>query len=241
MQTRVIVAAIISASIGSAATADGNWIIGGFVGAEQNPFVGGEDTAEIIPYIAFETERFHIGLDGISYTALETQDLEVELFIDPRFAPSFPDTALFDDLDRDDAIEVGASLRYSFGEFYTDFALQGDVSGAHDGYEAEAAVGYQLETAGISLDLRAGLRARDSNLNTYLYGVSVEEATMARPTFEMDNTVNAFAELAALVPLSDSTFLMGEISYTDLGEAEDSPLIDRSDRLGMVLGVAFQF
>lgn len=223
------------------ALAEGNWIVGLLVDGGQSPYVGGETSAKLWPYVAYETDRLHIGIDEISYDLISNDTLDVSLMIAPRFSPDFADTALFDGLDRDDAVEAGFKATYDFGATYAAVSMQGDVSGAHDGYSGKISIGYEAELGGFGIDLSAGVKLKDVNLNNYLYGVHADEATTDRPAFEMDNSINAFADITAILPLSQNVVLVGEVSYTDLGEASDSPLVDRNNKTDVLIGVAYQF
>ncbi len=223
------------------ASAEGNWIVGLVVDGGQSPYAGADASAELFPYVAYETDRLHIGVDEISYDLISRDNLDITVMIAPRFSPDFPDTALFEGLDRNDAIEAGFAATYSLGDAYAALSLQGDVSGAHDGFSGKAALGYDVEIGLVTVDLSAGVKMRDANLNNYLYGVGTDEATADRPAFKMDNTINGFAEITAMMPLAPKMFLVGEVSYTDLGDAFDSPLIDRKSKTDLIIGVAYQF
>lgn len=223
------------------AYAEGDWILGVLADGSQSPYVGGTDSVDLIPYIAYETDRMHIGIDEISYELIDTGNLALSIMLDPRFAPDLPDTTLFDGLSRDTAFEAGFAASYGFGAASANLSLQHDVSGVHDGFAGELSLGYEAELGQIALDLTAGLNFRDSNLNNYLYGVSTANVTAERAAFEMDNTVNVFAEMTALMQVSDNAFLLGEVRYTDLGEAADSPLVDRDNVTDLTLGLLFQF
>jgi len=225
----------------SSALAESDWIFGLLATGGENPYVDGEEDISLFPYIAYETERLHIGIDEISYDVVDSDPLEISIVLQPRFSPDFPDTVLFDGLDRDDGLDAGLSLTYQFGDFYADTSVKTDISGASDGSAGKIAVGYEAALGPIFVDVSGGVKLRDEKLNNYLYGVATDEVTAARASFDMDNTANAFAEVSALVPLSDTMFLYGEISYDDLGEAFDSPLVDKKNKTDLALGVIFQF
>ncbi|NSX55400.1 hypothetical protein [Parasulfitobacter algicola] len=55
----------------SAASAEGQWTVGGAGVAATGIYVGEEDTASFAPVISYDTERFHIGLDGLSYQVFD--------------------------------------------------------------------------------------------------------------------------------------------------------------------------
>lgn len=223
------------------AIAEGSWIFGAFVDGETGIYVGEEDSFELLPYLAYETERLHIGLDGISYEVIDLDGLSVDITLDPRFAPDVPDSALFEGLDRDDALELGFAATYAFGPAYATLSLEGDVTDAHGGFAGEAALGYQLALGGIGIDASAGVKLRDAALNNYLFGVSEAEATATRAAFAMDDTANAFASISAVYEITDGVYVIGEVSYEDLGEAANSPLVEATERNSIVIGIGYEF
>lgn len=230
-----------SCLIATPAFAEGDWIVGLLADGGQSPYIGGEDSVDLIPYFAFETDRLHLGIDELSYELIDTDNLALSVMLDPRFAPDLPDTALFDGLTRDTAFELGLAATYEIGAASANLSVQHDVSGAHDGFAGELSFGYKAELGPIGLDMTAGLQFHDANLNNYLYGVSAAEVTADRAAFDMGDTVNPFAEVTALMQVSDHAFLLGEVKYTDLGKAIDSPLVDRDTVTDVTLGLLFQF
>ncbi len=237
----LILALSITGIWATGATADGAWIVGAGLSAGQSPYVGDKDEASLFPYIAFETERLHIGVDGLSYNLLNNGGLSVDVTLDPRFAPDFPGTDLFAGLERDDALELGFDATYWFGAAYAGLSFAHDVTDAHEGYEGSASVGYELELGQLGMNAAAGVKFRDANLNNYLFGVSDDEATATRAAFDVGDTTTAFASLSAIYPLSDQMFLLGEVTVEDLGNAAKSPLVDEERIADITIGVGFQF
>ncbi|MCF2870340.1 MipA/OmpV family protein [Octadecabacter sp. G9-8] len=221
--------------------AEGDWIVGLLLDGSQSPFVGGQDSVQALPYIAYETGRLHIGIDEISYALVDSGRFDLSVMLDPRFAADLPDTALFDGLKRDDAFEAGFAASYAFGDASANLSVQHDVSGVHDGLAAKLSLSHEAQLGAVGLDFTAGVKFQDSDLNNYLHGVATADVTADRAAFEMDNTINAFAQMNALMPISDNAFLLGEVTYTDLGEAADSPLVNRDHIADVTLGLLFQF
>jgi len=209
---KVIILAGLIIPVGIHAQAEGNWIIGGFVDAENNIYEGGKDEAELLPYLAYETDRLHVGIDGIDYEILDTGAFSIGATLDYRTAPDFPDTILFEGLKRDDAVELGFEATYSFGELYANFAVEGDVNGAYDGYGGQLSLGYEAQAGPVLLDAKAGIDFRDKNFNNYRYGVASDEVTTDRAAYEMDNTANGFASVTAAYEITDNAFLIGELA-----------------------------
>ncbi|WP_172839379.1 MipA/OmpV family protein [Tateyamaria omphalii] len=165
--------------------AEGNWIFGLFLDGSQGPYLDGPDRSGPSPYIAYRTNRLHIGIDEIRYDLMSVDQLNVSAMLMPRFAPAYPDRALFDGLERDDTIEIGLTATYDFGASYTRLSVQADVAGIHAGYAAQVAYGYEAELGFAAVDVRASAELRDARLNNYLFGVAADEATDSRSAFAM--------------------------------------------------------
>ncbi|MEL7181440.1 MAG: MipA/OmpV family protein [Pseudomonadota bacterium] len=221
--------------------AEGGWIVGIIAGGGQDPYVGADDSVGAIPYIAYETEKFHIGLDEFRYYAYDDGSLSIDAFLTPQFAPDMPDTALFAGLERDDTVDAGISATYNFGQMYALASVQGDITGEYDGFSGQVALGYEAEIGRLTVDASAGIEYRDANFNNYLYGVSAAEATASRAAFDMSDTTNAFAEISATIPVGAQSFLIGAVSYADLDDAVKSPLVEDDSQIGVLLGFGYQF
>ena len=232
---------------GSTATAEGTWILGAAVFGETGVYVGQSDDVSLVPYIAYETERFEISiLDGLSYHVIARDgpgdsSTELSFVLAPRYAPDFGDGALFDGLDRDTAIEAGLDGRYETGAFFVDARVVGDVSNTHKGYEASAFAGVQYDVGAFTFESGIGAKYRSSDLNQYLFGVSAADATASRAAFSPGNSTTGFASFSAAYALSDSVAVVGDITFEDLGNATRSPLVDRSSNTSVALGLIYQF
>lgn len=226
------------------AAAEGTWTIGAFAGAESDYYVGGHSAeAGISPLIAYETDRFRIGFDGVSYSLIARSDLTFGVALGVRAGPDFPDGALFEGLDRDYAVEAGLFARYDIGTAgYVGGGIMHDVSSEHHGFEADLHVGTEFALGSVGVDLSLGGKFRSADLNQYLIGVSGSEANAQRAAYTPGSSVTPYIELSASVPLSEALTLVGAVSYEHLGETyEDSPLVNRSNASSLGLGLVYQF
>lgn len=140
MTRLIFTTAMIAALVTSAAQADGTWTLGLLIDAETGVYVGAQDEAQVIPYIAFETGRFEASVsDGLTYHALTGETLggvngTVSLRLAPRRAPDFSDDPIFDGLTRDTAIEAGLAARAELADFYLSAEALSDISDVHNGF-----------------------------------------------------------------------------------------------------------
>ncbi|WP_342076917.1 MipA/OmpV family protein [Yoonia sp. SS1-5] len=228
--------------IGTGAYADGEWTVGILGVGTTGTYVGEDDTVGVAPFLTYETDRLSVGLDGVSYNVLEYQQGTVGLALGYRGGPDFPNKdPLFDGLKRDDAVEAGITAQLDFGNAYVSLHTMTDVSDTHGGTEANVVVGYAIAPGSFVVSAEVGARFRDKDLNQYLYGVSATEATAARSAYAADQTTTAFANLAVVYPVTQTISAVGIVEYEDLGSNADSPLVDKSDVVGVGLGLIMSF
>ncbi len=226
----------------SGASAEGDWTVGILGVGATGVYVGEDDAASFAPILSYDTEKFHIGLDGLSYQVYDYGLGQIDLVLGYRGAPAFPEKkALFDGLKREDAVELGISTQMEFGNAYVGLDTLTDVTNAHGGTEADISLGYVINAGGLQIDAAVGAKYRDDKLNQYLYGVSAAEATAGRSAFSAKNTTTAFANLTVAYPITDNLAAVAQIGYEDLGKNGDSPLVKKSSTTGIGIGVAWTF
>lgn len=229
--------------LSSVAMAEGNWTIGFGLGAETELYSDDGNSLSGFPFLAYDTERLHIGFDGLAYKLVNTDQLGFNLHLSPRGDPDFPDTALFQGLDRDTAFEVGFSARQSLAaELYLQGSFLHDVSSEHDGYEAQVHLGRSFSAGSVYFDASVGVRYRSGDLNDYLVGVSAAEANSLRSAYAPGSTFSPVAQVSATVPISDKTAVVGSLSYERFGDAyDDSPLTDKGSQASAGIAITYKF
>ncbi|WP_179379072.1 MipA/OmpV family protein [Jannaschia marina] len=226
------------------ASADGTWSVGAFAGVTVDYYIGGDRSdIGVGPFLAYDTERLHLGFDGASYNFIARPDLTVGAGLSLRAEPDFPGGALFSGLDRGTAVEAGVFARQSLGESgYIGGGLRRDISSEHGGYEADLHVGTQFALGRVGVDASIGGKFRDGDLNHYLVGVSASEANGDRSAYDPGSSFIPYVGLTASVPLSDKVTLVGAASYEHLGSTyEDSPLVERNKTGSLGVGLVYQF
>lgn len=240
MTRTVWVAALIFCATG--AYAEGTWTFGLIGGGTKGVYVGEDDyTYGAVPMLSYDTERLHIGLDGVSYEAFDYGIGTVSLSLGYRGAPDFPDKDLFKGLKRDGAVEAGIGTMLNFGDAYLGLDVSKDITDAHKGTEATATIGYVLDAGAFQVDMAIGAKYRDAKLNQYLYGVTAAEATSVRAAYTAEKTTTGFASLTVGYPITDSVTLIGSVDYEDLGKSADSPLVKEQHPVSFGLGAIMRF
>lgn len=212
---------------------------------ESSPFEGAEDSVLIspFPYIAYEWENAHLGVDGFSYDFFELGALELGLSLEPRWSLTDPDDSpLFEELNRDTALEAGLTATLDLGSFYISASTATDVSDVHDGSENQLSLGVEFEAGPLALDLSMGAAYKNANLNQYLYGVSDDETKFGLPVYQPSNSVHPIAQLSAQLPITENMAILIFANYEAYGnQIKQSPLISEKDKttLGLIFLTSF--
>jgi outer membrane scaffolding protein for murein synthesis (MipA/OmpV family) len=203
----------------------------------------------IMPYIAYEWENLHIGIDDISYEFFNDRTLALTASLEPR--SSFADTddsAIFEGIERDGAFEAGLMANYKIWQnlvstWYLDGLLLQDISHVHKGQEIEIALGFNREFARFEYDIAAGAIYHSKTLNQHLYGVTTSEAGATG--------LKAFYPAASAYPFIDvsmqmqmwgpSLLVISASSELYDSEIQNSPLLGKVIQTDLLIGLVGQF
>lgn len=196
-----------------------------------------------VPYLAYDWENAHIGIDGFTYTFFNSENLAITVIAEPRWSPGdSDDSPVFEGIDRNAALEAGAEATFTFGPAYLEAQFLHDVTDVYNGHEATAKFGIEQEFGRISIDLGGGVIYRDKKLNDHLFGVRATEARADRLEFTPRGSANLFAEAEAAYAFDKKTMLFGFAKYTRLSErVQASPLVDRDRQFTAGLAVLRRF
>ena len=227
--------------------AGGHWLFGAAALFEVSPYKDASDEISILPYLAYETEHLHIGIDEISYDfgIISSEEIEITLtaLINPRFGTPDPDD---DDnlgqLSRDLALEAGLRARLEYGQLFAEATFLADITGEHDGFSAELELGIGMPLGKGALELSLSATYHDSQLSHYLYGVNPAEATATIAAYDPGATWTTTLEATYFRPLSESSawILGASIDLLDSG-ASDSTRLDDDHEINLFTGIIWRF
>jgi MipA family protein len=245
---RMIGLATLAALVPGLAMAEGQWTLGLGAGGANSIYENQKDEATALPFLSFQTGRFSIGLDGISYRAVETESFSLAFALAPGEAPDVKEfakrDARFAGLDRDTPVELGFNATYQTGMLQFGASVMQDVASASEGYHAEATAGVSVPVGAGLFDIGVGARLRDAKTNNFLYGVSTAEANGLRPAYNVGSTVQPFLTGSLVYPITEKASLVGFFEYEKLDDkVTRSPLVrDNEDAsYGAGFGVVFTF
>ncbi|MGB0959198.1 MAG: MipA/OmpV family protein [Halocynthiibacter sp.] len=221
----------------------GQFILGIGGGYATSLYDKSEDKGFAFPYLSYEKDRFSIGLSGLSYDVVQSDNLTFTAMVTPGESPDFPDKKpLYAGLKRDASVDIGIGATYNFLGFYVEGTALHDVTDKHGGHSLDAKLGTALELGRFSLDFGIGARYRDDKLSNHLYGVKASEANGLRAAYDAGSTVETYASLSLMTPISDRAAVVGSLEYRKVGnDVHNSPLVSRDDAYSAGIGVMYSF
>lgn len=226
---------------------EGQWLVGIVATPEQSVYAGVKDEVQVIPYIAWETDHWHVGIDKLSYQWVADKDLELEIAAKPRFGSSSPssfdpDQMRYETIERDFALEAGASFQYGVFPLSIEGELLVDVSGTHNGFSAELILGREVPYQQFELHVAAGLVYTDRRLTQHLYGVTPTQVATGINAYSPPADLSYTASIEVTHLLSFRCAVVAQLTAEFAGEAiRMSPLTDRKIGLEGVFGLIYFF
>ncbi|MGO2513191.1 MipA/OmpV family protein [Marinomonas polaris] len=226
------------------AQADGSL---GIIGAVSESVYKETDTqSKLLPNISYEGEHFFLQLPEIGYRFLPKQapqNFAIGFsYESSNFDPDDSDNINIQQLDdRDDSIMAFAS--YRVGPISTKFAQ--DISGEHDGYYAQIALGYPLPVGAWKVIPSISYRYMDSKMSNHLFGVSQSESVNtggAIAAYDSGAVSQIRYGVRGIYPLSTSVNLMLGINHTKFdSEILKSPIVEDNTITSILAGIIFSF
>lgn len=198
-----------------------------------------EVEANPLPYVAYDWENLHIGIDGFTYTFWDNEAFELTALAEPRFAFTDPaESPLFEGIDRKTTAEAGLRARFNAGVAYAEIQGTHDVLDVHNGYETSARVGVEFELGRVAFDLAGGVSYRDKNLNDHLFGVRSEEASATLAQFTPVSSIEPLVSVDIAWQLGRRTAIIAFADFRLISEeVRESPIV--SQQYTGAAGMAF--
>jgi outer membrane protein len=257
-QTRASLALVAILSLTAQPVSAGEWRIGANVAGGRSPIVGEDNSAALIPMVAYKGERFYANLGnpglsffngstnfgGLGYSVIKTDDYNIDLVGRIRAIGIYPDDN--DELDglddRDPGLDLGvtARLNTAIGEF--NGQLLADVSNKSEGQEVILSYAFPFSYGQLRFRPELGVSWQSSDLTDYYFGVDTNEATARRAVYEAEASVTPFAGIEFEYAFNQRFDLVGGVGVGRLGdEISDSPIVDERNLAGSYLGVSYKF
>lgn len=223
----------------------GIWQFGAFGGVESNPYRGADSVdVDLLPLLAYDAERMHIGTDGVSVTAWKNDYASFSVIGNVRMKPFDNDDSdyLRGMNERDMAFEVGGAFKTRLwrGELAAYHLM--DVSDAHDGHELDLTYTIPMDLWDVTFDWGGGVLWQNDKLANYHVGVSGNEVRSGRSAYDADAAFIPHLDLSVTYPITESLVLLGTSGIQFLPDSyTDSPLIDEDYVYSIGLGLVYNF
>lgn len=223
----------------------GRFQLGAVGNVESSPYRGA-DNYDLggLPWIAFDSERLHVGIDGIKAKIVQGNWGSVSILGNVRMKPFDDDDSpyLRGLHDRDWAFETGVAYDREIGPGEAHIEYLHDVSGEHEGQQADATYKIPFQTGRFHYDVGGGVMWRDSDLNNYYVGVEPGEARADRAAYSADSAFLPHLDASVAYQLTQQMIVRANASATFLpDEYKDSSIIEDDVIYGVGLGLVYQF
>lgn len=226
------------------AMADGQWGVGVAAIWQDQGYKNISSTTTVVPAVVYQSDDILWMGPQFSYKFAQTNDLEFRAHAQFRFDGFDADEdVLFEGMeDRDGALDLGISMRYNteIGNFTATFL--NDVTGTHKGHEISAEYSYPMRIKGHMITPFVSTSYLSDDLVDYYFGIRQNEVRTDRAFYLGDATMNVRAGVNTLWSVAESQQIIANLSYTAYGsEIKDSPLVDGSGNLSLLVGYVYLF
>ena len=220
------------------------WGIGLGAAVIERPYRDYDNETKAIPILYFENRWLDVNGGRIDFKVNESEVLDFR--VRARYALDGYETDESDYLqgmeERDDSAWVGAAViwKNSIAEVSAEYLT--DAMDNSGGSRGRVQVERRFGMGRFGLTPRVAAEWVDQKYVAYYYGVLPEEATVDRPFYEGDATVNVEAGVRLdYSPAQRHTFFLdvGTVSLGD--EIKQSPLVERSAQTRISAGYLFHF
>ncbi|QZO11441.1 MipA/OmpV family protein [Pseudoalteromonas piscicida] len=220
------------------------WGIGGAIIAQDQGYIDIGNETEFVPAIAIQYGDFNLLGPRATYKLYQAEQFEISVGAQLRLDGfEAADSKFFTGMeDRDMSFDAGFEAEYntSFGEF--GFEFMHDVSSTHEGYEASVSYGVPFRFADGRVYPYIAANFQSEDLVDYYYGVRVNEALSSRPYYLGESSTALEVGIQSDWFFGKHHMLKADVSYTSYGdEIKDSPLIDASGNVQVLLGYVYVF
>ena len=208
------------------------------IGTEFEPalfFIYENGPLEIVAYDGMDATLRLLGNDWLSLGASGS------ILFEEGYDPD--DSDYFEGMDEINTLYyAGLQLVAAQGNWEASLDIQQDISGEHDGQEAELSLFYTKVFSGFELRPELNLTWKSSDVVDYFYGVSGAEARPDRPAYSPGSSFEVGIGMMVQRSITESFTAVALFEASTFGgEIKDSPLVDSDYEVEGTLGVMYSF
>lgn len=225
-------------------TETSRWGIGLGAAVIDRPYRDYDNETKGLPIIYFENRWIEVNAGRFDFKINDSDVLNFRIRARYALDGYDPDESeyLLGMQERDDSAWAGAAIAWntSFAEISAEYLV--DVMDNSEGARGRVQAEHRFGMGRFGLTPRIAAEWVDDRYVSYYYGVHPEEATLDRPAYAGDATVNVEAGLRLdYSPAQRHTFFL-DIAATEFGdEIKQSPLVEQSRQTRVSAGYLFRF
>ncbi|MEH6395049.1 MipA/OmpV family protein [Pseudoalteromonas sp.] len=239
-------------------------------GGIQNPLVNSKNiTSPVLPNFSYYGDRWFIDNFAIGYSLVETDSYYIDIAgrfnddgfffeldgIDKLFAsgiisdnpkaptrPSAPTVSLTP-IKRDLSYLAGLSSGIKIADStWLELSLMQDITGVHDGHEAQINAFKSLKLYDGLLGIELGASYKSTDLIAYYYTVGKLEALSRLPKYEISSAVNYHLKVVYEYPINEQFSIDLKLKHTWLdSELAHNPMLDENGYFSGFAGITYHF
>ncbi len=135
---------------------------------------------------------------------------------------------------------IGFSWQMNWGTLSASYVT--DILGRHKGFETESACTLWFPWKGFDVIPSTGVRCKSSGLTDYYHSLQGDEVLPGRPSYKAGSTIDPFVRIAITKGLSGRLSMLGafQCEWFD-DEIRDSPVVDQTYNVSLLLGLLYRF
>lgn len=224
------------------------WVLGGSVGAYNNPLAGEGSEYYLSPDVEYRGERFF----------LKGAEAGVSLYQQPEYSVGLVLTgngSLLADKDdykgnvrlaglkeRDDTLDAGFYFIHRSDAGRLKLTVLDEVTGEHHGQSADVNFIFDYKLHSWNINPVVGATWMSEDMVNHFYGVSATEANSHRSAYQGDSAINLYAGIRGRYDITDHWDVTASATYVRLGSGiADSSIVEDDGILVSSLGVNYNF
>ena len=181
---------------------------------EQSPYVGGDDSVEVLPRLFVQMGHFYLRGLALGVYPYGSDDLSVSAGISLDLA----------DTHRGDSPQLA------------------DISGPHGGFLVGHSDGYPVEIGRWQIEPEFGVKWHSAEVDRHYYGVGAADVWSAHPLYEPDAGMSCEVGVTVTYPLAERHALSLEAGAEWLStEVSDNPIVDQGSLASGGVGYPSRF
>jgi outer membrane scaffolding protein for murein synthesis (MipA/OmpV family) len=220
------------------------WGLGLGILNEDEGYTGMGSETNAQPVIYINSERFRFFANQADFQVIKSDTFLLGIKAEGRFdgfeAADSPYLAGMEEREGGWYGGLRAELKTDFANIVGEWVTE--LSGDSDGSYGSVGAYWTIDTEFGQWVPKVAVEFYDEDYTTYYYGVRTAEATLDRPAYIADSTVNLDVGVDWIYELANHHQLISSLKYRSYGsEVKDSPLIENSGSPRLILGYLYTF